>query len=341
MTRVTVNSMADESPLAQVAVLPEGEPRIPAPLGRTLLFVSLALLCSTGMCWCLKENGISPETGEISGRPLALVSDWTGRIELFWVKPGDTVQAGDPIAILLDEQLLLQIDRKKREVEEIRLALRQAEKSLDDQLAQELGEMDAEIVSLRTKAGAFFSGEPAPGSQLEELEAKRLDAVHEASQRLGIDRIREELLRAEAMLRELEHQPKQITLPASATGTIKRILQQPGDRVVPGTPILELANQDRPYLIVEMPEPLAKRFALGDKIPLSFPGSENTLGRVTDMHRLKPRHAVDPNVPDAPKPEATVRVEIEPLDGGWPELPFESKVRVRTSDSRAMSRRVH
>ena len=333
--------MADQSPSEQPLLSQEGKPQAPAPIGRTLLFLSVALGLGTALCWCLRENAITPGTGTVSGRPSPLLSDWTGRIELFWVKAGDSVQAGDPIAILINEQLLLQIDRQKRELAEIQLALDRAEHSLDRQLTERLDAIDAEIVALRTEAGFFSTGASASESRLQELEALRLNAAHEAREQLGLDSLREELLKAEAKLQQLESLPKQITLPATATGKVKRLLRKPGERVVPGTPILELANVKQPYLVVEMPEPLAKRFALGDTIPLNFPGSENAMGRVANMHRLESRKAFEPNVPNVPKAEATVRVEIEPKDESWPEIPLESKVTVRTADSRALNRRVN
>jgi pyruvate/2-oxoglutarate dehydrogenase complex dihydrolipoamide acyltransferase (E2) component len=148
-------------------------------------------------------------------------------------------------------------------------------------------------------------------------------------------------LRAEAKLQQLQSQPKRITLPASGNGTIKKILRKPGERIVPGTPILELADQSQPYLVVEMPEPLAKRFALGDTIPLSFPDQEKAMGRIANMRRLEPEKAFDPSELDAPKVEANVRLEIDPIDETWPELSFKSKVTVRAADSQAMSRRVN
>ncbi len=333
--------MADQSPLVESPADLDGKPQTPAPLGRTLLFLGLALGLGTALCWCLRENAIAPGTGTVSGRPSPLLSDWTGRIELFWVKAGDSVQAGDPIALLINEQLLLQIDRQKRELAEIQLALDRAEHSLDRQLTERLGAIDAEIVALRTESGFFSTALSASDSRLRELEAMRLNAAHEARERLGLDSIREELLRAEAKLQQLESLPKQITLPATATGKVKRILRKPGERVVPGTPILELANLKQPYLVVEMPEPLAKRFALGDTIPLNFPGLENAMGRVANMHRLNPQNAFEPNAPNGLKAEATVRVEIEPKDETWPEIPLESKVKVRTADSRALNRRVN
>lgn len=333
--------MADKSPLAQSPICPESEPPVPTSVGRTLLYIAVALALSSGLCWCLRWQAAPPGTGIISGRSLPVVSVGTGRIELLWVNEGDAVQAGDPILILVDEPLLLEIERQKRALEEIQRALDRAEQSLDEQLTKQFDALDAEIIARKTALGFIATGNLAADSRLQVLETQRLNAVHQARANLGIDHIREELLRAEARLQELQSQPKRITLFASATGTIKRILRKPGERIVPGTPVLELADQSQPYLVVEMPEPLAKRFALGDAIPLSFPGQNNAMGRIANMHRLEPEKAYDPAETDAPKAEANVRVEIDPIDESWPEVSFMSKVTVRTADSRAMSRRVH
>jgi multidrug resistance efflux pump len=329
--------MADGSPGTEVPTTPEGEP-IPAPFGRTLLALSLALGLGTGLCWCLKDKAFDPESGTISGRPTSLLSQRTGQVELYWVKAGDMVQAGDPIAILVDEELLLEIDRESRAFLELQQALLRAEESLNQRLAKELAVLDAEIVSLKTQARLVSTGGSSSAAHLEMLEARRLDAAHQVRADLGIDRLRDNVLRAEVKLDVLKSQPRKITVAAAQAGTVKHLLRKPGERVTPGTPLIELANQSQPYLVVEMPEPLAKRFALGDEIPLSFPGQEKSVGRVANMLRLEPEIAYEPN---ASKPVAHVRVEIEPADESWPELPLESTVTVRTADSNALSRRVN
>ena len=130
-------------------------------------------------------------------------------------------------------------------------------------------------------------------------------------------------------------------LSSPVTGTVGRLLRKSGDRVVEGTPLLELSDQAHPVLIVELPEPIAKRFALGDTIPLRFPGQADSLGRVADMRRLEARKVQGSRTADASKAEVRVRLEIEPVDGNWPALPLKSPVKVRTSDSQAMSRRVN
>src|SRR5687768_9156561 len=206
-------SMADKSPLAQSLVSPECEPPIPAPVGRTLLFISLALALSSGLCWCLRWNAAPPGMGIINGRSSPLLSDLTGRIERIWVNEGDTVRAGDPILVLVDEPLLLEIDRQKCILEEIQHALDRAEQSQDEQLAKQLEALDAEIIELKTQAGFLAPGALAPEHRLQELLSQRLDAAHQVRTNLGIDQIRAELLRAEAKLQELQSRPEHITLP--------------------------------------------------------------------------------------------------------------------------------
>ncbi len=266
-----------------------------------------------------------------------MVSDWTGRIRRLLVEPGDSVEAGQPLAILVDEQLILQIDRQKREVDELRQALRAAQQKADAEADRRIRQLDAEIVRCKTTPTSGFE---AAAKRLRELETERLELVHQTRKAAGLSRIRQALIAAETELRDLQTRPVQQLLPSPVTGSVRRLLREPGDRVVAGTPMLELADQAHPVLIVELPEPVAKRFALGDTIPLRFPGQADSIGRVADMQRLDARR-IHAGTGEASKAERRVRLEIEPADGTWPVLPLESPVKIRTSDSNAMSRRVN
>ncbi len=182
---------------------------------------------------------------------------------------------------------------------------------------------------------------PVAANRLRVLQARRLELGHQIREAAGLPEIREALIQAETELRRLKLGPIEQLLPSPVTGTVGRLLRKPGDRVVAGTPLLELSDQDHPLLIVELPEPVAKRFALGDTIPLRFPGQADSIGRVADMRRLESRPVRTARADNDTKTEARVRLQIEPLEGKWPTLPLKSPVKVRTSDSKAMSRRVN
>lgn len=333
--------MVDESPIGPE--LPdEGieDSAPPAPLGRTLLLIGLSLAASSAICSLLDRDELPAESGTVKGRLAPMISDWSGRIERYLVQPGESVEVGDPIAVLIDEHLILEINRVKREVAQIELALKQTEQSVDAELSQRLQILDAEIAALRSQAGGVsFPAESA--ARLKALEAERINAAHAVRASMGIVRIRQELIKATAHLRQLESQSVRITVPAPVTGSVRRLLREPGERIVQGTPFLELADRDKPYLIVEVPEATAKRFALGDTIPLKFSDQSRRMGQVADMKRIAP---VDDQMATAPKDavaEPRVRMEIEPREDEWPDIPFKSPVKVRTSRSNALSRRVH
>lgn len=335
--------MVSDSPTESESPILDGQnPELPAPWGRTIFLIVTSFVVSSGICWCLGRDKLPNETGKITGRAIPLVSDWTGKIESYLVKPGDFVQEGDPIAILIDERLPVQLARTQREVEELQTALRQAEQSVDSELNRQLPPIDAEIANLKMEdRNEPLQLDDARIQRLRALETQRIDLAHRLRQTWGIDHLREELVEAETKLRHLQIQPLRLTLPASVTGKVNQLLRQPGQRVVQGTPLLELADQEHPYLVVEMPEPLAKRFALGDQIPLKFPGLEKGLGRVANMERLESPELGSPPSDDESDRKARIRVMIEPEDGEWPTVPLESAVRVRTADSKALSRRVN
>ncbi len=328
--------MLDDSPIEkELSAKPCGLSELSVSQGRVLAFMAVAFLLGAGLCWSFRGKNSRPETGTITGRATPLVSDWQGRIQRFWVKSGDSVQVGEPIAVLVNEQLQLQIARSQREVGELQDALQRAEQNADVELTRQLKTIDAEIVAIKTERELLSAGKSEP-ADLSELETLRIEAAHRVREKLNIGKLRAELLGAEAKLRVLHAQPRFITLPAPVSGIIGKVLRKPGERVVEGTPLLELANQNQPYLVVEMPEPIAKHFALGDTVPLNFPGQESNLGRVANMQRIKSAGGKD-----AANSKMNVRLEIEPLDGDWPAVPLKSAVRVRTSDCSAMSRRVN
>ncbi len=128
-------------------------PELPAPWGRTLVLISLAMLSSVGLCCLLGHRQPPPETGTLTGHPTRMVSSWTGRIRRLLVEAGDGVEAGQPLAILVNEHLLLQIDRQQREVDELRQALLRAEENADEKWTRDLKVLDAEDPSLEIRAG--------------------------------------------------------------------------------------------------------------------------------------------------------------------------------------------
>jgi len=338
--------MAENSP--KEAERPEEVEEIlgpPAPIPRTIILVLAALALSLAICALLGRDELPSDRGTVHGRVAPLVSDGNGRIERFFVQPGDSVRAGDPLAILINEQLIQEIDRCRREVEGIRRALQRAEQSADEELARRLQSLDAEIAALQTEwQDRSLEADSSPDrsiDRLERLKEQRIDAAHRVRASRGIGRIRRELVRSLARLESLEARPVKRTLPAPVSGKVASLLRQPGERVVPGTPLLEVADPNRPYLIVEMPEPTAKRFALGDTIPLKFPTSEHSLGRVANMQRIRPADQEAGSPTEAKGNERRLRLKMQPQNDDWPAMPLQSPVKVRTSQSDALSRRVH
>jgi multidrug resistance efflux pump len=335
------DAMVDRSPVdPEVPDEASDDSTPPAPLGRTFLLIAIALAISTGICCFLNRDELPAETGTIKGRTAPMVSDWSGRIERYLIEPGQSVEAGDPIAVLIDEHLILEIDRLKRDVAQIETALEHAEASVDAELSDRLQLLDTAIADLRSLAAEF----PLPAesaARLKLLETERINAAHAVRESLGITRIRHELVKATASLRYLESQSVRITVPAPVTGSVRKLLRQPGERIVQGTPFLELADRDQPYLIVEVPEATAKRFALGDTIPLKFLDRAKSIGRVANMQLVPPAEGQFAKAPEDAEAEPRIRMEIEPQHDDWPDMPLKSPVRVRTSRSDALSRRVH
>ncbi|HVW02703.1 MAG TPA: hypothetical protein VHB77_20265 [Planctomycetaceae bacterium] len=153
--------------------------------------------------------------------------------------------------------------------------------------------------------------------RLENLEAQILEAMGAKVVQARLDQAKDELNRV-----ELEQQS--LTLTAEVHGTVGVFLKEPGDHVSAHEPIVELLDEDQPYLIVQVPSSRISDFQPGAQVALVFPGGVSGAGRVES---IPPQVAPLPGVRELGLDLITVHVA--PAGRLWPSIPFGSVVEVR------------
>jgi len=152
--------------------------------------------------------------------------------------------------------------------------------------------------------------------QLFQLE-KSLAARVEASAGVRLAETRLEQAREE--LAALDVQTKGLTITSKSYGTVGNHVPQVGDLVQPGHPLVELLDQDQPFLIARVPTARLSQLRLGDTVTVLFPNEENYQGTV-DKVPLKTAEGTSPEARETP-----VEIQILPKGQRWPRLPIGSR----------------
>jgi multidrug resistance efflux pump len=95
-----------------------------------------------------------------------------------------------------------------------------------------------------------------------------------------------------------------------------------GDPVQPGQVLVELLDQDQPYLLARVPSRLLSRFAAGTEVTVVFSGEGVRRGEVRNI----PLQAVPGSAVHLS--DAYVDVQIVPKGRLWPRLPIGSRANI-------------
>jgi HlyD family secretion protein len=217
-------------------------------------------------------------SGRIEGDDSAVAPKTNGRILEIRVREGDSVRAGDTIAVLDDQQVRAREDQS-------RAALLQAEaraKSSHDQIAvleeqlqqgqaevaqqeasYQLALFDKEAYTRLAKTGAVSERQ---GKQAETTADQLAAAVSAAKRRVSATRMQLAQQQAEiasalantqqarAQLNEAQANRRDLTVIAPFDGTVATRTAEPGEVVTPGTAIITLIDLSRVYLRGFVPE---------------------------------------------------------------------------------------
>lgn len=198
----------------------------------------------------------------------------------------------------------------------------------DGAVRQALGEVAAPAEKRRAPGDATHRSEninTVCEDRIHELEQRRQELPEKIARALRTDDERARLEFARQELALLESQVELLTIRALAPGRVGVFLKQAGERVAPQDPVVELFDEEQPYLLLQIPSKRIADFAPGTELELLFPGGRTGLGRVTE---IPPQTTAVPG--DAASRSATyLNVQIVRVGALWPELPIGSQVSVR------------
>ncbi|MFG0333667.1 MAG: HlyD family secretion protein [Maioricimonas sp. JB049] len=165
-----------------------------------------------------------------------------------------------------------------------------------------------------------------------DADLKRLTTARERLPELvrnasGVDVAESRLSEATARLERLKARQTSLTVHAPAIGIVGVFIKRPGDRVQPGDVIVELLDDARCQLTVDVPSRHIDDFTPGRELTLTFPGREARAGRVTS---IAPQ--AQPQVDASGHREAFVLVRVEQAGELWPTVPIGSRVDVQLAE---------
>jgi multidrug resistance efflux pump len=159
---------------------------------------------------------------------------------------------------------------------------------------------------------------------IQELERLNHELPEKLSRSMGVDLVESRLARAQAELARLEGQKRELTLVAESSGIVGVFQKQPGDYVATHEAIVQLFDEEQPFLLLQVPSSRIASFAPGTIVELRFPGGQKGKGRVDGI----PPQTSSTTAENGTAGDATIAVHITPVGPLWPSLPFGSVVDV-------------
>ena len=163
--------------------------------------------------------------------------------------------------------------------------------------------------------------------RLDQLRQLKEDLPERLRRAKGVDVIETRLAAARTVLKQLESRQPLIPLRASGYGTVGVYRKQPGERVASGGTIVELLNQQRRYLVVQVPSRQMMHFSPGTQVTLRFAGGERRRGIVRSVPPQTLEESARPDASDR-LGDVTVPVRVDPAGRLWPSVPIGSTVAV-------------
>ncbi|QDT94672.1 HlyD family secretion protein [Gimesia aquarii] len=174
--------------------------------------------------------------------------------------------------------------------------------------------------SARNSAEVFAARVKLCEEQMEELKAIQKKLPKQIRLAMGVEVIMNRLDRVKSELKNLESQRDALQLNADRFGIVGIFKKEIGDSVQKGTPIVELFDKERPFLLVDVPSRKLSLFKEGTEVKIVFSGNikgKGTVSKISEQAVSKPGFR-----------ESVVMVYIEPSGRLWPDLPMGSTVDV-------------
>ncbi|MFN8589077.1 MAG: HlyD family efflux transporter periplasmic adaptor subunit [Candidatus Eisenbacteria bacterium] len=253
-----------------------------------LFLPAIAVLAVAGSLSCGGPTRVRG-SGTIELDEVDVASLVGGRILRLAVEEGDTVKAGDTLAVLsrgeVAAELAAQLAQAQRAESQARdlaagarpaevlvaraqLAAAQADRRLaeaqftrTDKLARTQAVAQAELDRARATRDAAVARERAAAEQLRLQE--------EGYRRLQVDAAKSAATAAAAQLAGARSRAGELVLTAPAAGVVLLRNFEPGELVGPNVPVVTLGNPDRLWMRVYVAAPLIGRIRLGDPVEIT------------------------------------------------------------------------
>jgi multidrug resistance efflux pump len=330
-----------------------------------ILFSILALAAGIAATVGFEHLRYERFPGFLQARMRNVVAARDAQIAEILVTPGSLVTAGQPLVRLHDAAFDQRLEAKKREIEALEIELAQNQAKLEVELDWRRKNILERIFEARLKriealrreidspvAVGFgrengWNAPPAlldagqPGAlkpetarpteaelctqHIEELEQISRELPAKISRSMGVDLSRARLAHAQAELTRLESQQRELMLVAEVSGLVGVFQKAVGDRVAAHEPIVQLLDEEQPFLVVQIPSPRISDFAPGTVVELQFPGGRTGKGRVEEI----PPQTSPVSLDGGRIGETVITAHVDPVGALWPSLPFGSVVEVR------------
>jgi multidrug resistance efflux pump len=162
-------------------------------------------------------------------------------------------------------------------------------------------------------------------AHIQELERINRELPEKISRAMGVDLAKTRLAHAQAELARLEAQKRELTLVAEASGLVGVFQKEVGDHVSAHEAIVQLLDEEQPYLLLQIPSPRISDFSPGTVVELRFPGGKKGKGRVEE---IPPQTSPIPGE-NCGSNGTVITAHVDPVGPLWPNLPFGSVVEVR------------
>ena len=159
--------------------------------------------------------------------------------------------------------------------------------------------------------------------QLKRLEEIKITLPATVRRKAGVDAAESSLARSKSMLERIEGRRTELTVASTAVGKVGVYRVHVGDHVLPGQTIVELLDDARRFLRVEVPSSKISGLQVAQGINITFPGRAMRTGRIESI--APQAIPTDANSHGA---ESLILVHVEQTGELWPDMPIGTRVEV-------------
>lgn len=159
--------------------------------------------------------------------------------------------------------------------------------------------------------------------QLKRLEGIKQSLPSTVRRKAGVDAAEASLARSKSNLERIEARRSELNVDSTAVGKVGVFRVNIGDHVTPGQTLVELLDDSRRHLRVEVPSSRISGLEVAQNVVVRFPGGARRTGRID---RIAPQAI--PTDRNSHGAESLIIVHVEQTGELWPELPIGTRVDV-------------